>query len=101
MNGRQRASSPPISIVGEDPTQASHALRAAGRGPEGEDFVSVVSLRPRRRLMEDRPDRDRPADPKSARRGVACPSGRNPSGNVSVHTATTKRSDMAWYVHGF
>src|SRR6056297_1421869 len=100
MNGRQRAGSPPISRDGENPMQASHVLRAAGRGPEGEDFVSVVSLRPRRRLMEERPERDRPAGPKSARRGVAFPSGRNRSGNGAVLTATTKRSDMAWYVHG-
>src|SRR6056297_23934 len=100
MNGRQRAGSPPISRDGEDPMQASHILQAAGRRPEGQEFLSVVSLRPRRRLMEERPDRDRPAGPKSARRGVACPSGRNRSGNEAVLTATTKRSDMAWHVHG-
>src|SRR6056297_178648 len=80
--------------------QASHVLRAVGRRPEGQEFLSVVSLRPRRRLMEERPDRDRSAGPKSARRGVAFPSGRNRSGNEAVLTATTKRSDMPWYVHG-
>src|SRR6056297_584244 len=101
MNGRQRAGSPPISRDGENPMQASHVLQAAGRRPEGQEFLSVVSLRPRRRLMEERPDRDRSAGPKSARRGVACPSGRNRSGNEAVLTATTKRSDMAWHVHGF